>query len=141
MVEKNSELAPEYRKYKFRVVFRGNMVKDQNWEAAVLQELGSSPATMEGGKAIDCCGCFPGHEAEQADAENAYNQAELRGTETWITLPEHQIPAKFKHMKRPAFRLKRALYGHPDSGKFWENHCDEHLQIVGFSPIPNWPSC
>ena len=45
-VEKGSELAPELRKYKGRVVFFGNQVKNQNWEAAMFQDLGSSPATM-----------------------------------------------------------------------------------------------
>eukprot|EP00974_Lingulodinium_polyedra_P011819 1140798-Lingulodinium_polyedra.AAC.1 len=33
-VEKNSEQAPENRKYKYRVVFQGNRVVDQNYDAA-----------------------------------------------------------------------------------------------------------
>jgi hypothetical protein len=38
-------------------------------------------------------------------------------------------------------RLKKALYGHPDSGSFWEKHCDEHVRSVGFLPIgPERPS-
>ena len=38
-------------------------------------------------------------------------------------------------------QLVLALYGHPDAGTFWERHCDNRLQQVGFKPIPNWPSC
>ena len=51
-VEKNSELPPSdpRRKYKGRVVFGGNDVRDQNAEAALCQDLGSSPAT--GGEQI-----------------------------------------------------------------------------------------
>ena len=48
-VEKGSELPKGHkgRKYKGRYVFRGNDVKDQSWETAMFQELGSSPAAME----------------------------------------------------------------------------------------------
>jgi len=54
-VEKGSELPPgdPNRKFKGRVVFQGNRVQDESWNAALFQELGSSPATMEAGKACD----------------------------------------------------------------------------------------
>ena len=68
MVLKGSEL-PESdprRKYKHRVVFQGNNVVNQNWEAALFQDLGSSPASMEAGKAADAYGSLPGHDLEQA---------------------------------------------------------------------------
>ena len=39
-------------------------------------------------------------------------------------------------------RLRLALYGHPDSGTYWERHCDSHLKSVEFAPISEaWPSC
>ena len=45
-------------------------------------------------------------------------------------------------MKRPVVRLRLALYGHPDSGTYWERHCDAHLRSVGFEPISEvWNSC
>ena len=31
--------------------------------------------------------------------------------------------------------LRKALYGHPDAGTFWEQHCDESVRAVGFEPI------
>ena len=38
--------------------------------------------------------------------------------------------------------LTKALHGHPDSGTFWEYHCDKESRKVGFKPIgPTWPSC
>ena len=51
-VEKGSELpvGDSRRKYKYRVVFQGNRVITQNWEAALFQDMGSSPASMEAGK-------------------------------------------------------------------------------------------
>jgi hypothetical protein len=45
-------------------------------------------------------------------------------------------------MRRPVVQLKKALYGHPDSGTFWEKHCDKHVRTVGFLPVSEeWPSC
>ena len=41
---------------------------------------------MEAARAADAYGLFPGHAVQQSDAEQAYTQAWLRGTETWIRL-------------------------------------------------------
>ena len=49
MVEKGSEFpeGDERRYFKYRVVFQGNHVKDQNWEVAMFSETASTPATLE----------------------------------------------------------------------------------------------
>ena len=89
---------------------------------------------------------------QQADAVQAYVQADLKGTATWVNLPpeawEHapeQVRVWYDKNRskftKPVLRLKKALYGHPDSGTYWERHCDRSLQSVGFEPIINWPSC
>ena len=44
-------------------------------------------------------------------------------------------------MKGPVCPLRLALYGRPDSGGFWERHCDEVVRRQGFVPIPSWKSC
>ena len=143
-VGKNSEL-PEgrpKRKFKGRVVFQGNRVVNQNWDAAMFQDLGSCPATMEASKAADCYGCVHDHDIEIADAIQAYIQAVLEGTETWVCLPPEERPASWSKFHKPVVRLKMALYGHPDSGTFWEKHCDKHVVSVGFEPVSEeWPSC
>ena len=36
--------------------------------------------------------------------------------------------------------MLKALYGHPDSGTMWEQHCNTELNKVGFVAVPNWPS-
>ena len=147
-VEKGSQLPKGHinRVSKFRVVFQGNDVKDQNYENALFQDLGSNPASMQAGKAVDCYGCLPGHAVEQCDADQAYIQTELTGTETWIALPEEAWPAewwnkdgspKYKH---PVVKLLRALYGHPDAGTFWEEHVDRKLMTAGCKPIESWSS-
>ena len=70
-VEKNSEMAPEKRKYKGCVVFQGNAVVDQNYDAAIFQDLGSSPATIEESRVADAHGCAHGSAIAVADAEQA----------------------------------------------------------------------
>ena len=142
-VEKNAELAEDNpaRKYKGRVVFQGNQVKDENWEVAMFQELSSSPATMEASKVADCFGIAPGHVVEQADAEQAYTQSKLGGVPTWVSLPRDQWPKAWEKYDDPVCPLVLALYGHPDSGGYWERHCEAHLLKQGFEPVPYWRSC
>ena len=43
---------------------------------------------------------------------------------------------------RPVVKLRIALYGHPDSGGLWEQHCESQLKTIGFvMPDPEgWPS-
>ena len=84
-----------------------------------------------------------------------WNENDISYTENEYALPagennnsEDIAPAKAKRKPAPlgkgrriVVKLLRALYGHPDAGTFWEKHCDERLQQVGFNPIQNWPSC
>ena len=158
MVEKGAELekGDKRRKFKYRVVFQGNNVVDQNWETAIFQDLGSSPASMEASKMADAYSCLPGNALEQADADQAYVQALLEGEDTWVQLPEeclniHRDDPKLRPLfwnadgtlkyDRPCVQLIRALYGHPDAGSCWERHCDRHMKAKGFEPVPNWNSC
>ena len=59
-VEKGSELDKHdpHRKYKGRVVFLGDRVKDTAGRPAVFEELSSSPAALEAGKLADLYGCL-----------------------------------------------------------------------------------
>ena len=144
-VEKGSELPANdpLRKFKGRTVFQGNNVRDENSDSALFSELGSSPATMEAGKALDAYGHAPGNECQQADGKQAYTQTTLKGTETWVRLPRDRWPKGWAgRYKDPVVRLHLALYGHPDSGGFWEQHCERMLKQVGFRLVFSaaWPS-
>ena len=91
-VEKGSEL-PEGdpgRKYKGRVVFRGNDVRDESHYLATFQDLGSAPAGMSSGKFLDFLGLLPGWKLMQADAVRAYTQALLKGVPTYVRIPREQ---------------------------------------------------
>ena len=137
---------------KCRVVYRGDNTKDELGLAAVFNELGSAPATMEASKSADTFGLLPNHSSETGDAEMAYTQAKLQESlkladgnvvqlATWVRLPKNRWPAAWLgKYKDPVVRLKLALYGHPDAGGCWEQHCNKSMISVGFTPVEEWQS-
>ena len=62
MVEKGSEYDEDdpRRYWKYRVVFRGNDVKDQKWDVAMFQEMATTPTTLEASRYSDLLACSPG---------------------------------------------------------------------------------
>ena len=118
-VEKNSEL-PEgdpKRIFKGRWVYRGDDVKDENNEAALFNELGSNPATLEASKAVDMYGRVEGNDQQVSDADQAYTQAAMgdstrAGDEissvkikcgTWVRLPREYWSKGWETSKTPWF--------------------------------------
>ena len=79
-----------------------------------------------------------GNDIEQADGESAYTQAKLNSEIlTYVRIPKDQWPKAWhdKGYVDPVCPMVLALYGHPDSGGYWERHCEEHVVSVGFRPI------
>ncbi len=60
------------RKFKVRVVFQGNNVKDEMSYEALFQDLGSAPASMSAAKFADYLSCCAGFGGEMSDAVRAY---------------------------------------------------------------------
>ena len=85
---------------------------------------------MEAGKCVDAYALLKGHSCQQADAIQAYVQAKLGGTETWILIPKERWPKSWFHAdgkpkyRDPVIRLVLALYGHPDAGGYWDIHAE-----------------
>ncbi len=106
----------------------------------MFQDVSSSPTTMPAARACDAYGLFKGHDLQQADAKSAYTQAKLKGPDTWVRLPKDQWPQEWidRKLRDPVCPLELALYGHPNSGAYWEEHCEKHLIKQGFKPIPTW---
>ena len=132
----------------FRILCQilAEMQKTRVWHFYSRLVLSAKPVTKESAKISDWYACLPGHAQQQADAEQAYIQADMRGCETWVSLLDWQeCPDAFpgdvvKDMRRPVVPMNKALYGHPKAGLYWEKHCDERLRKVGFEPIPECSS-
>jgi len=136
------ECAAAFHKWKGRICFRGDITKDQNGALAVFQELSASPIAVQGINAALAYGCIPGHKSTTSDAVRAYLQSLLKTKhETWVAIPRVLWP-KHWHGKytKPMCLLKKALYGHPESGAHWERHLQQAIEQIGGSAIEDHPS-
>ncbi len=117
MVEKGSEYedGDERKYFKYRVVFQGNNVKDQDWEVAFFNEMASTPATLDSSRIGDMYACLPDHTVQGRDVEQAYLQAKLEGTPTYIMLPKELWTDEMHKMRCPVVKLEKALYGHVEA--------------------------
>ena len=84
-------------------MFRGNDVKDQNWDVAMFQEMATTPTTLEASRYSDLLACFPGNTVEGRDVQQAYLQADMEGTPTYIALPKELWTPAMHQMKCPVF--------------------------------------
>ena len=99
---KNSELEPKIRKYKGRVVLRGDTVKDDSGSYAAFTEQGSSASQMTAAKVMDVIARLPGCAGPAADAVSAHTQVKMEDApsllktrksecpDIWIRLPKHK---------------------------------------------------
>ena len=78
----NSEVEPQYQKYRGRVVLRGDIVKDDSGSYAVFTEQGSSASQMTAAKVMDIVSRLPGCAGQAADAVSAYTQVEMEDAPT-----------------------------------------------------------
>ena len=72
---KNSELEPQFQKYKGRVVLRGDFVKDDSGSYAVFFEQGSSASQMT---TMHIISRLPGGSGQAADAVSAKPQVQWK---------------------------------------------------------------
>ena len=81
---KNSELEPQFQKYKGRVVLRGVTVKDDSGSYAVFTEQRSSAPQMTAAKVMDIFSRLPGCAGQTEDATSAYNQVKMEDAPTFF---------------------------------------------------------
>ena len=93
---KHSELAAIFHRYKGRVVFGGNQIRDEMGTLAVFLEQGASASSMTAAKLLDALSRMPGFDGENGDAFKAYTQSSLKDfegdTETRVELPRDRWP-------------------------------------------------
>ena len=74
---KNAELEVKHKKYKGRVVLRGDFVKDDSGSCAVFTEQGSSASQMTATKVMDITSRLPGCTGQAADAVSAETHVKM----------------------------------------------------------------
>eukprot|EP00971_Amphidinium_carterae_P115257 2283084-Amphidinium_carterae.1 len=132
--------------YKARLVFAGNNVSTISGTPAneLYKQLGSSPACMGTARAVAGICSAHGHSLSMRDVSQAYLQSDIDRegrTPTYIILPREVWPARWFDKsgqplyRTPVCRLKKALYGHPESGAVWEKHLEGVLKKLG------WEQC
>ena len=129
---------PELRKLKARIVFRGDDIRDENNNLAVLQELKVNPSGLTGINFNLAYGALKGHKTTQSDVVRAYTQSYLQTkVPTWVELPPELTPPEFKGVKRPCVRLQKSLYGHPESGHHWDYRFKQIMHLLGGKHVDN----
>ena len=136
------ERPENFWRYKGRICFRGDIVKDQHGAAAVFQELTAHPTAVQSANMNMAYGCFPGNKSTTSDAVRAYVQSLLKSERpTWVHVPKELQPAEWaRKYKRPMCLLERALYGHPESGAHWEKHLEAAVEAAGGESVREHPS-
>ena len=109
---KNAELEAKYQKYKGRVVFRGDIVKDDSGSHAVFTEQGSSASQMTAAKIMDIISRLPDCDGQAADAvsaqvkmEDDHKSFKIPKSECpyiWIRLQRHKWPKSWSSMEGPS---------------------------------------
>ena len=102
-----------------------------------MEGLGAAPPAMEDSRALDAKSCQPGYCQTVADAESAYLQAYLGSkVEVWVEIPyEYWLPEWIGVYTRPVCLLVLALYGHEDSGGYWEEKSYNDVMACGWVKV------
>ena len=118
---KHAELAPEFQKFKGRIVYRGDRVLDEFNNLVFFEETSTTPTGLIALNTSLFWGCLPGHSVSCSDAVQAYLQSELK-EETYVILPKELWlqgwEKRFGAQTRVVVRLRKSLHGHAQAGRF-----------------------
>jgi len=116
--EKFAELKEHLRVLRGRIVFRGDILRDQEGAAAIFQDLAANPTSVAGINNKMAYRQVPGNKTTTADAVKACVQSLLdTKCDTWIQLPFELWPASWKDKySKPMVLLVKSPYGHPEAG-------------------------
>ena len=147
---KNAELETKHQKYKGRVVFRGDSVKDDSGSSAVFTGQGSSASQVTAAKVMDIISRLPVCAGQAADAVSAKTQVKMEDApkllkipesecpDIWLRLPRHKWPKSWSSIEDPVVPLERNLCGHPLAGILWERQFEKIPLKYGWEKVSNW---
>ena len=139
--EKGAELQPGHpdRKFRARTCFLGDQVKDEWYQEAEMEGLGSAPPAMEDSRSLDARSVHPDYEQTISDAISAYLQEYMRSKyKTYVSVCEEYWEPEWRgKYHEPCCLLILCLYGHTDSGGFWELKSYGDLGDCGWLQVDN----
>lgn len=148
-VDTGSELPPAAprRQCNYSVVCQGNNVTSQHGDGSMFQEVGSSLANMQIGNTVDGYTCFQDIRVHKVVWNRLMSKHGWTGVESGVALPMAAWLAGWFDKdgtplyKQTGVRMRRALYGHPDAGLFWEQQCVAAVRYFCFLFVETSPSC
>ena len=132
-------------KYKGRIVYRGDDIRDAEGAQVVFDpiETSTNPTALIALNLTLFFGMMKGNTLSLADAVQAFLQAPLL-EETWVVLGEELwLPHWFDIYPkgtRLCVKLLKSLYGHPMAGKLWQSYLDERLLAMNAIQLEGFPS-
>ena len=111
-------------------------------------EVGGPPAAIQATRALMGLAAAKGMSITMGDAESAYLQVPLNKndpTQTYVRLPKGWWPASWfddkgdSRYRDPVVLLRKAVYGHVESGARWEQYLAKQLLALGWIPLEPMP--
>ena len=112
---KNAELETKHRKYKGRVVLRGDIVKDDSGSYAGFTEQGSSASQMTAAKVVDIISRLPGCTGQAADAVFAFTQVKMEDVPKLLKIPESECPDIW--IRLPRLKMAQIVFQYGSSSR------------------------
>ena len=142
---KHFELGPSQWKYKGRVVYRGDRIRDTDGNVILFQETATSPTAIIALQIALWYGLLADHIVTYSDAVQAFLQTWLDKNDwTLVILPvelwKPEWKARFGESAKLAVRLQKSLYGHPMAGKWWQQFLNSCIVSIGGIELQEHPS-
>lgn len=121
-------------KYKGRIVYRGDQIRNESNELVLYADTATTPTALVALNLALFYGSCEYNAISLSDAIQAFLQAPIE-EETWIIIPYELWLDEWKKIypkdTKLVVRLLRSLYGHPLAGKLWQEFLSKKLRQLG----------
>ena len=131
---KHWEQPYEAHKYKGRIVYRGDLIRNEADEIVLYADTATTPTALVALNLALFFGSCENNTTSLSDAVQAFLQAPIE-EETWVIVPYElwleSWKTKYPKETKLVVRLLRSLYGHPLAGKLWQEFLSAKLRQLG----------
>ena len=140
---KHWEQPIEKHKYKGRIVYRGDLIRNESDELVLYADTATTPTALVALNLALFFGACEHNSISLSDAVQAFLQAPLE-EETWVLVPFElwldNWKTQYPKGSKLCVRLLKSLYGHPLAGKLWQSYLSERLTKLGGVESEIYPS-